>query len=91
MAATFAAGISTMSELRKQYILDTNVLVSDPLAIYKFHEHEVVLPIIVIEELDQLKTRQDQGGQCARQAIRELETLRAQDPDKFKDGVDLPD
>lgn len=91
MAATFADDMDTMSELRKQYILDTNVLVSDPLAIYKFHEHEVVLPIIVIEELDHLKTRQDQGGQCARQAIRELETLRAQDPDKFKDGVDLPD
>lgn len=79
-----------MNEVRKHYILDTNVLVSDPLAIYKFHEHEVVLPIIVIEELDHLKNRQDQGGQCARQAIRELETLRAQDPDSFKDGVDLP-
>jgi PhoH-like ATPase len=80
-----------MNSPRKRYVIDTNVLVSDPLAMYKFHEHEVVLPITVIEELDHLKGRQDQGGQCARQAIRELETLRTSNPNHFKDGIDLPD
>lgn len=80
-----------MNEQVTHYVLDTNVLISDPQALYKFHEHEVVLPITVIEELDGLKNRQDQAGQCARQAIRELETLRAKDPEHFKEGVDLPE
>lgn len=71
-------------------MLDTNVLISDPGAIYKFHEHLVIIPIIVIEELDTLKSRQDEAGRCARQVIRELETLRIKDPVKFREGVDLP-
>jgi PhoH-like ATPase len=79
-----------MNNSYTHYVLDTNILVSDPKSIYKFHEHEVVLPIIVIEELDRLKIRQDQAGACARQAIRELETLRTKDPDGFRNGVDLP-
>lgn len=79
-----------MNKQLTHYVLDTNVLISDPKALHKFHEHEVVLPITVIEELDGLKNRQDQAGQCARQAIREVETLRAQDPDNFKNGAKLP-
>lgn len=77
------------TERRKQYVLDTNVLVSDPKSIYKFHEHSVVIPIVVIEELDSLKTRQDDAGRRARQAIREIESLRVKDPDGFRSGVDL--
>jgi len=78
-----------MTEPRKQYVLDTNILISDPQAIYKFHEHLVIIPIVVIEELDSLKGRQDEAGRCARQAIRELEALRAKDPEGFREGVDL--
>lgn len=78
-----------MTNNRKQYVLDTNILISDPKAIYKFHEHLVIVPIVVIEELDNLKGRQDEAGRCARQAIRELEALRAKDPEGFHAGVDL--
>lgn len=40
---------------RRQYVLDTNVLISDPLAISRFEEHNVVIPFLVIEELDRIK------------------------------------
>ena len=43
------------SSERKTYVFDTNVLLYDPSAIFKFEEHEIVLPIAVIEELDRFK------------------------------------
>ncbi len=57
------------------YVLDTNVLIHDPTAIYNFDEHHVVIPITVLEELDHLKSgRQTIAAEC-RQAIRELDTV----------------
>ena len=41
----------------KTYLLDTNVLIQDPEAIFKFYDNEVVIPDIVIEELDKLKKK----------------------------------
>lgn len=59
------------------YVLDTSVLLSDPKAIYRFEEHEVVLPLTVITELE--KKRHDQEiGYFARQALRILDKLRAE-------------
>ena len=43
------------SEERKIYILDTNVLIHDPNALNRFDEHDVVLPIVVLEEMDHVK------------------------------------
>lgn len=60
----------------KTYVLDTNVLLQDPLALYQFEDNEIVLSIAVLEELDRLKTSAGERGQNARQAIRELEALR---------------
>ncbi|MGB5701549.1 MAG: PIN domain-containing protein, partial [Polyangiales bacterium] len=41
--------------MKKTYVLDTNVVLHDPLAVYKFEDNTVVLPIFVIEEVDQFK------------------------------------
>lgn len=60
----------------KTFVLDTNVLVHDPRSIYKFQENEVVVPIMVLEELDSLKTRQDGVGQDARVAMRYLDEIK---------------
>jgi len=60
----------------KTFVLDTNVLVHDPRSIFKFQEHEVVIPIMVLEELDSLKTRQDGAGQDARIAMRFLDEIK---------------
>jgi len=60
----------------KTYVLDTNVLLQDPLAMYKFEEHNVVLPMAAVEELDKLKTYEGEIGYSAREAARNLEMLR---------------
>lgn len=62
---------------RKTYVLDTCVLLADPLSLLRFDEHDVVLPLVVVEELDRQKTRVDEVGANARRAIRTLESLGA--------------
>ncbi len=61
----------------RTYVLDTCVLFADPHSIVRFDEHDVVLPLVVIEELDRHKTRMDEVGANARSAIRLLEQLGA--------------
>ena len=59
------------------FVLDTCVLLADPNAPLRFDEHDVVLPLVVVEELDRKKTRLDEVGTNARAAIRLLEELGA--------------
>lgn len=61
----------------KTYVLDTSVLLSDPKALFKFKEQEVVIPIIVINELEK-KRHDPEIGYYARQALRNLDDLRAE-------------
>ncbi|KAA3636434.1 MAG: PhoH family protein [Armatimonadetes bacterium] len=67
----------TRASNHTSYILDTCVLLADPTAILRFDEHDVVLPLVVIEELDRQKSRMDEVGANARRAIRLLEELGA--------------
>lgn len=60
----------------KTYVIDTNVLIQAPHAVYCFEEHLVVLPVVVLEELDNLKKSEGERGANARTAIRILEKLR---------------
>jgi PhoH-like ATPase len=62
--------------MKKNYVLDTNVLIQSPSAIYSFEENNVILPIAVLEELDKLKNDDGELGANAREAIRLLEHLR---------------
>lgn len=64
--------------MKKIFILDTNVLLSNPLSIYKFEEHDVVIPISVIEEIDTFKKDQNDIGRNAREMSRILDRLRSQ-------------
>lgn len=57
----------------KTFVIDTNVLIHRPDAILSFRDHEVVVPLWVLEELDQLKTYSDERGRNARHAIRFLD------------------
>lgn len=61
---------------RTRMVLDTSVLVADPTCVAAYHGADVVIPLIVIEELDGLKTRSDDVGRAARGALRALEELR---------------
>lgn len=71
-SSTSAAKAATR---QRTYVLDTSVLLSDPKAIFRFAEHEVVLPVVVISELEK-KRNDPELGYFARQALRFLDTLR---------------
>ncbi len=60
---------------RKNYVLDTNVLLHDPGCILNFEGNNVILPMVVLEEIDSLKTREGLCGCQARQAARELSKI----------------
>ena len=62
---------------KKVFVLDTNVLLHDPNSILHFQEHDVVLPIVVIEEVDHFKKDQTEVGRNARSVSRLLDKLRA--------------
>jgi PhoH-like ATPase len=62
---------------RRTYVLDTSVLLADPNAVNRFHEHEVVIPVVVITELEG-KRHDPELGYFARSALRFLDDLRVQ-------------
>lgn len=61
---------------RKHFVIDTNVVLHNPNSIFMFEEHEVVIPMAVLEELDKVKRNTDDLGRNARAAIRRLDALR---------------
>ena len=75
------------SDERKLFILDTNVLLHEPLSVYSFQEHDIVIPMTVLEELDNIKDRQKDVSREARVAIRTLEDLfRDATPEQISSG-----
>jgi len=62
---------------RKLFVLDTNVLMHDPMSLFRFEEHDVFLPMIVLEELDGHKKGMTEVARNARQASRSLDALAA--------------
>ena len=62
-------------EARRCYVLDTSVLLSDPRAVFRFDEHDVVIPLVVIIELEAKRTHPELGY-FARQALRMLDDFR---------------
>ena len=71
----------------KHFVLDTNVLLHNPNALFMFTDNEVVIPFDVIEELDKFKSSTDDLGRNARTVIRHLDQLREQG--KLSQGVKL--
>ncbi|MBK8258359.1 MAG: PhoH family protein [Polyangiaceae bacterium] len=63
--------------MKKNYVLDANVLLHDPHAIFKFEDNDVVIPIFAIEEIDQFKREGSERGRNARTIARLLDELRA--------------
>ncbi|MCH4562313.1 MULTISPECIES: PhoH family protein [Halomonas] len=76
---------------KRLYVLDTNVLLHDPAAIYQFEEHEVVIPMIVLEELDKHKNGLREIARTARQVSRTLSDLTNQVSfDEIQRGIPIP-
>ena len=80
----------TGAPTRRTYVLDTCVILADPTSLLRFEEHDVVLPLAVIEELDRKKTQMDEVGTNARRAIRLLENHGASQIGGLRTAVDLP-
>ncbi len=75
--------------MKKNYVLDTNVLLHDPRAIYQFEDNDVVIPIYVIEEIDNFKRDLSELGRNARQVSRTLDALRH--TGSLTEGVQIAD
>ena len=73
--------------MQKTYVLDTNVLTQAPYALESFEDNHIVLPLVVLKELDRLKGAEGEQGGNARQVIRFLEGLRLRG--SLVDGVPL--
>lgn len=69
--------------MRKTFILDTSVLLYDAQAIHSFRGNDIVLPLVVLEELDKFKERQGLVGQNARYVNRFLDEMRSIPLDEF--------
>ncbi|TWT23824.1 PhoH family protein [Luteimonas marina] len=79
-----------MTQGKRLYVLDTNVLMHDPTALFKFEEHDVFLPMQVIEELDNGKKGTSEASRNARQVSRFInELIEAQGTDKIATGLVL--
>jgi PhoH-like ATPase len=76
------------SPLRKAFILDTNVLLFDPQALFKFGNNDIVIPIVVLEEIDRFKRDMSENGRHARMFSRLLDDMRKDG--ELSKGVRLP-
>ncbi len=74
--------------MKKTFILDTNVLLHDPNSMFGFAHNNIVIPIYVVEEIDNFKKELSELGQNARQVSRNLDTLRQ--TGSLAKGVTLP-
>ncbi|MCC7442272.1 MAG: PhoH family protein [Bdellovibrionales bacterium] len=74
--------------MKKTFLLDTNVLLFDPQALYKFGGNELIIPIVVIEEIDRFKRDMSENGRNARLFSRLMDDLRSEG--ELSKGVKLP-
>jgi len=84
--------IKKTSSAKRLFVLDTNVLMHDPTALFHFDEHDIFLPMVVLEELDHGKKGLSEVSQNVRQVSRFLDELMLQvdDPEKISEGIPLP-
>ena len=73
----------------KIFVLDTNVLMHDPSCLFRFEEHDIFLPIMTLEELDNHKKGMSEIARNARQASRTLDEMLAGENVDIEEGIDL--
>jgi PhoH-like ATPase len=73
--------------MKKIYVLDTNILLSDPNAIYLFGDNDILIPTVVLQELDSKKKLMDEVGRNARYISRQIDKLR--EKGKLHEGIEL--
>ncbi|MDZ4202836.1 MAG: PhoH family protein [Gallionella sp.] len=73
----------------KLFVLDTNVLLHDPTSLFRFEEHDICLPMLVLEELDDKKKGMTEVARNARQASRFLDEIVSDAPHNIEIGIPL--
>jgi PhoH-like ATPase len=83
--------VPEVEPMSKIYVLDTNVLLHDPMAVHAFAEHKVIIPMTVLEELDHIKDRRDKDvSREARIAISNIDKILAKaDTREIQEGVEI--
>ncbi|NGX56831.1 MAG: PhoH-like protein [Candidatus Anoxychlamydiales bacterium] len=76
---------------RKTFVLDTNVLLHDPIALKRFEDNDVIIPLIVLEELDALKHRSGELGKNAREIVKYVDSIKSKKIGDFNQGIKLPE
>ncbi len=79
-----------MGKNKRLYILDTNVLMHDPTSLFRFEEHDVFLPMMVLEELDAAKKGLTEVSRNVRQVSRFIgDLMNSHGEGNLEDGLDL--
>jgi PhoH-like ATPase len=85
-----ASRVADRLGVTKLFVLDTNVLMHDPTSLFRFEEHDVFLPMMTLEELDNHKKGMSEVARNARQVSRSLDALVADvDESQIEDGIPL--
>ncbi len=87
--AARARRVQPRGEPRKLFVLDTNVLLHDPMSLYRFEEHDIYLPLVTLEELDAHKKGLSEVARNGRQVSRELDALVADTGSAIDQGISL--
>jgi PhoH-like ATPase len=83
--------LSTTAEPRRIFVLDTNVLMHDPAALFRFDEHDIHLPMVVLEELDAGKKGMSESARNVRQVSRFIDQMIAgADKSHIDHGIEIP-
>lgn len=77
------------TDQHKVFVLDTNVLLHDPSSLFRFEEHDIFLPMLVLEELDDKKKGTSEVARNARQASRFLDEIISSNSLEIEDGIPL--
>lgn len=84
-----APAVIVPKDKRKLFVLDTNVLMHDPMSIFSFKEHDVFLPIITLEQLDDHKKGNTEVSRNVRQVTRLIDQILEESVTEIKEGVSL--
>lgn len=74
---------------KRLFVIDTNILMHDPTALFRFQEHDIFLPMVVLEEMDHSKKGVSEVARNVRQVSRFLDDLIAQAPQELSQGIPL--
>ena len=88
-AENHSAAKTGNTSMTKIFVLDTNVLLHDPTSVYRFEEHDVFLPIMTLEELDNNKKGMSEVSRNARQVTRTLDEIVSSHTEGIENGIDL--